>query len=196
MPSALSPAWRRRIEVAYAEPHRRYHTMAHLNHMFAEAARFAPLTPELEYAIWFHDFIYDPRSATNEEDSAGIAAAALAEMGEPASVIARTEELIRSTRHGALSTAARKPDAERDLLLCLDLAILAAAPAHYDAYAAQVQAEFAHVPDAAFVAGRAAFMRKFLELPLLFPHPAFADYEAPARANINRELLLLIRQPT
>ena len=61
--------WKLRIETAYSEPHRYYHTLAHLENMFAESARFAPLPPAVEWAIWFHDFVYDPRSATNEEDS-------------------------------------------------------------------------------------------------------------------------------
>lgn len=30
-------------------------------------------------------------------------------------------------------------------------------------------------------------MRKFLEQTVIFPHPAFKDYEARARVNIARE---------
>ena len=181
----LDERWKLRIEAAYGERHRHYHTLAHLENMFAEGARFAPLEPAVEWAIWFHDFVYEPRSATNEEDSARVARVALAEMGEGAAVIERTVELILATKHGAAS-AIDGDDAR--LLVSLDLAILAASPDRYDAYVAQVRAEYTHVPDEQFRAGRAAFMRKFLEQAVIFPHPAFTDYEARARVNIAREL--------
>ena len=181
----LDERWKLRVKAAYSEPHRHYHTLAHLENMFAEGARFAPMEPAVEWAIWFHDFVYDPRSATNEEDSAQVASVALAEMGEAAAVIDRTVELILATKHGAAS-AIESDDAR--LLVSLDLAILAASPERYDAYVGQVRAEYAHVPDEQFRAGRAAFMRKFLEQAVIFPHPAFQDYEARARANITREL--------
>ena len=178
--------WQRRIEAAYSEPHRHYHTLAHLRYMFAEARRLGPLPPTVEWAIWFHDFVYDPRSATNEEDSAQVARVALAEMGQPDGIIDRTAELILTTKHGSAVLA----DDDARLLVSLDLAILAAPPARYDEYVAQVRAEYAHVPDEAFQAGRAAFMRRFLEQRAIYPHPDFGDYERRARGNIERELLL------
>ena len=49
--------------------------------------------------------------------------------------------------------------------------------------------EYAHVPDAAFRAGRAAVLRDLLAKPHLF-HTAYAreHWEAAARANVEREL--------
>jgi predicted metal-dependent HD superfamily phosphohydrolase len=183
----LSPEWRARILAAYAEPHRHYHTLAHIEHMFSEAARFAPLSPAVEWAIWFHDVVYDPRSHTNEADSARIAAIAMRDCGEPEEMIARVKALILSTRHAGEPIA----DDETRLLISLDLAILAAPAERYDAYAHAVRQEYAHVPDDAFRAGRAAFIRRFLAQPVLFPHTAFAGADAPARANLERELVAL-----
>ena len=187
MSCELTAAWKRRVEAAYSEPHRHYHTLAHLEQMLAAGARFAPLPPAVEWAIWFHDFVYDPRSATNEEDSAEVARAALAEMGEDPALIERVAELILATKHGSAGSAWRD-DPEAALLISLDLAILAAPPEAYAAYLEQVRAEYAHVPEEQFRARRAAFMGKFLEREALFPHPDFAAYERRARENIQREL--------
>lgn len=57
----------------YGEPHRRYHTMQHLDECFAqidlvhvEAVRPA----EIELALWFHNAIYDVKNLGNEQQSA------------------------------------------------------------------------------------------------------------------------------
>jgi len=55
----------------YREPHRFYHTLEHLDDLCTqlELKGFAD-NDALLLATVFHDVIYDPRSATNEEDSA------------------------------------------------------------------------------------------------------------------------------
>jgi len=55
----------------YAESHRFYHTINHLDEIVTEleSKGFGSNT-ELLLATVFHDIIYDPRSTTNEEDSA------------------------------------------------------------------------------------------------------------------------------
>ena len=79
-----------------------------------------------------------------------------------------------------------------EILVSIDLAILAAAPLDYDAYARQVRAEYAHVPDDAWRAGRARVMQHFLDAPVIYPDPALrALFEDVARANIAREIASL-----
>lgn len=55
----------------YSEPHRFYHTLDHLDEIWQllEAQGYGD-NDVLLLATVFHDIIYDPRSATNEEDSA------------------------------------------------------------------------------------------------------------------------------
>jgi pantetheine-phosphate adenylyltransferase len=57
----------------YREPHRFYHTLHHLDDLTQqlEAKGFGD-NDILFLATIFHDIIYDPRSATNEEDSAAV----------------------------------------------------------------------------------------------------------------------------
>jgi predicted metal-dependent HD superfamily phosphohydrolase len=69
---------------------------------------------------------------------------------------------------------------------------LASDPARYAEYAADVRREYAHVDDADFRRGRDAVLRDLLAKPRLF-HTAYAfeHWEAPARANVERELAAL-----
>jgi predicted metal-dependent HD superfamily phosphohydrolase len=49
----------------YAEPHRAYHTMRHLDECFSllDGAQTRPARPgHLEIALWFHDAVYDTRA--------------------------------------------------------------------------------------------------------------------------------------
>lgn len=72
----ISSRWWREISERHSERHRHYHTLSHLAELFSfldspYGAEIAPSRrPLVEYAIFFHDIIYDPRSRTNEEDSA------------------------------------------------------------------------------------------------------------------------------
>ena len=56
-----SPAVWERIRLAYSEPHRRYHTLAHLQAMFGHHADMAAQLTyprAVRWAIWFHDYVY------------------------------------------------------------------------------------------------------------------------------------------
>ena len=177
------------LETAYAEPHRRYHTRAHIEHCLADLARVHELTPgerrRLEYAIWWHDAVYDPTRSDNEAASAEMARRDLAALGEPPAMVDEVARLILLTAGHAV-----EPDDRLGaLLVSIDLAVLGAAPADYDAYAAAIRQEYAHVPDARFRAGRGRVLRGFLDAPAIFPDAAFrARLEAGARGNIAREL--------
>ena len=70
-----------------------------------------------------------------------------------------------------------------------DLAILGAPAARYADYAADVHVEYAHVPDPAFRAGRAAILRGFLDRPRIYTTATgAARWEKAARTNLAAEL--------
>ncbi|MFE9565730.1 hypothetical protein ACFYM0_31990 [Streptomyces sp. NPDC006487] len=192
----LDPApYADRLLTAWAEPQRRYHTTAHLADVLARIdvladaaanrAEQAPDRPAVELAAWFHDAVYRPDRSENEERSAALAERALPELGIDE---ARTVEVARLVR----LTITHDPapgDANGELLCDADLGVLAGTAQEYAAYAAAVRAEYGFVPDEAFRAGRAAVLRRLLELPRLF-RTAYgaAHWEAPARANLAAEL--------
>ncbi|KEG07189.1 hypothetical protein DQ04_10621020 [Trypanosoma grayi] len=82
---AAARLWATYIFTRYSEPQRRYHTLAHLEEMLQQLARYqagAPAAHRLplegdttrclvvELALLFHDAVYDPRRGDNEERSA------------------------------------------------------------------------------------------------------------------------------
>lgn len=180
------------LEAAYAEPHRRYHSRAHIETCLALLAGLDGLSDQdrrlLEFAIWWHDAVYDPARPDNEAASADMARRDLIALGEPGAVAGEVARLILLTRGHTVSPG----DRLGALLVSIDLAVLGGAPADYDAYAAGVRAEYGFVPEPAFRAGRARVMQHFLDAEAIYPDPAFrARLEAPARANIAREIAVL-----
>lgn len=177
----------------WREPHRHYHTPRHLSAVLDVVDAYASLAdrPDLvRLAAWCHDAVYDPRAPgdANERDSAALAGALLTGLGLPADAVAEVRRLVLLTAGHAVDPA----DTDGSLLCDADLAILATPPPAYDAYAAAVRREYAHVPAPAFRAGRARVLTGLLALPALFRLPPLARrWEAAARANLTRELTAL-----
>lgn len=189
--TALAAELYARLVVHYSSPGRAYHDLGHIGHVLSVVAALAgycrqPLAVRL--AAWLHDIVYVPGAADNEEQSALLAQAWLAQLRLPASLCDETARLIRLTAaHDALPG-----DANAAVLLDADLAILGAPAAGYDAYARAIRREFAHVADSAFRAGRARVLDRFLARPAIYRTPPMrAAYEARARRNLARELAAL-----
>jgi predicted metal-dependent HD superfamily phosphohydrolase len=174
----------------YREPHRRYHDERHLAEVLSHVDRLAAYaedTQTIRLAAWFHDAVYDPARADNEELSAALAERVLPPLGLGEDRVGEVARLVRLT---AIHDPA--PTDRNGAVLCdADLAILAAAPDRYRAYAAAVREEYGHVDDALFDAGRAAMLARLLALPSLFHTPLGRDrYEERARHNLATELSL------
>jgi len=171
--------WLRDLEARYSEPHRHYHTLAHIEHML-ELLPHADET--VVAAVWFHDAIYDGNA--NEERSAVLAREALQELGFAEERIALVERMILATKRHEPADLPEPALAFLDA----DLAILGSDRTRYDEYVRQVREEYAHVPDEAFRTGRDAILRRFLERPRLYFTEGFSSrFEAKARANMTME---------
>lgn len=166
----------------WSEPHRRYHDVRHLVAVLSTLDELAAPV-EVRLAAWYHDAVYDPRSDDNEERSARLALDELTPLG-----VGGVDEVARLV----LLTASHDPapDDVNGALLCdADLGVLAWPEPEYDRYAAAIREEYAHVPDAAFRPGRAAVLWHLLDLPALYRTPRLHErWEAPARANLRREI--------
>jgi predicted metal-dependent HD superfamily phosphohydrolase len=170
------------------QPHRHYHTAEHLARVLSVIDDYAGTASDaaaVRLAAWYHDAIYDPFRVDNEEASALLAEATLPDLGVAPERIHEVARLIRLT-------ASHDPapgDRNGSLLTDADLAILAAPRDEYRTYTVAVRREYAHVPDAAFIAGRAEVLNNLLRLPRLFHTPALRErWEDLARQNISREL--------
>lgn len=186
------PELLREIAARYAEPHRAYHGLAHLDALARLYAQVEHVEhgpgwvhkAEVKLAILFHDVIYEPGRSDNEARSAALAGELLA--GWPVDV-ERIQAMINATAaHDRIDTTG---DPDLAHFLDADMAILGAPPDVYDNYIRGVQREFARVPAAMFRIGRRAFVSTQLARVSLFHTPFFRDrYEQQARANLKREL--------
>ncbi len=185
-------ATKARLQAAYGEPHRRYHGLQHIADCLDELAAVPDLETEarlrLAYAIWWHDAVYDPTRQDNEAASADLARRDLEALGESTETCAEVARLIALTAGHQVGD----DDPAGALLVSIDLAILGRPPEAYDAYARDIRAEYAHVPDAFFRPGRASVLKRMLESSPLYPDPIYRTrLEDQARANLTREIAAL-----
>ena len=186
-PDHVAPdRWRAIVDelaARYREPHRRYHDLEHLTEMAGllvrEEARLVDPFAVL-MATFFHDAVLAAGARDNEQRSAILARALLGPL-LPAPTTARIAALILATRghdHDA-------GDPDRSLLIDADLAILAAPPARFRAYERGIRAEYGHLADDVFAAGRRHFLAGLLARPVIFGDAALrAELEPTARANL------------
>ncbi|HEX2498790.1 MAG: HD domain-containing protein [Actinomycetes bacterium] len=187
-PTGLIVSHGRELLARYAEPHRRYHSTAHLAEVLDrvdELRGYASFVDLVRLAAWFHDAIYDPASADNEDRSARLAAETLDELGVRKQLYLEVSRLVLATRAHDPAAA----DRNGQVLSDADLAVLARPQPAYDDYSRAIRAEYAHVPPADFRTGRARILRALLDRPAIYATPpARARWEAAARANLAREL--------
>lgn len=174
---------------AYSEPHRRYHTLEHINHLLAQLASALDsggmkASPELLFSALYHDFVYDPRASDNEEKSAEAVCFLIQDCGHALSS-AKIREMILATKH---SGNYEDCDSETKLLLDADMSILAVNEASYLQYVQKVRAEYADVPDPVWKHHRVLFLKKCLQLKQIFYSPFFSRLEVQARSNISGEI--------
>lgn len=171
----------------YMEPHRAYHTLAHIDHClrdYDEAAAAGASRDAIELAIWFHDAIYDTRRKDNEEQSAALAGALMRAMKVEDVLCERVPELILATRH---VEPPQTPDCR--LMVDVDLAILGAPRDVFDVYEQQIRREYDWVAEEQFIQGRMVFLRSMMERATIFNTPHFREkYEVRARENMTRAM--------
>jgi predicted metal-dependent HD superfamily phosphohydrolase len=187
------------LAARYAESHRRYHDTAHVRAVVRDAAILAGelcLTAQeravLIVAAGAHDVVYDRQPGEDERRSAAWARDWLTRAGVAHEHVARVEELVLAT----VTHAASPDDLTARALLDADLAILGAEPTAYDRYCAAVREEYAALDEPSWRTGRAAVMTALLARdPLYGTQAGRQRWEAPAKANITRELDSLMAAP-
>lgn len=188
-----------------AEPHRRYHSAAHVLHTCRHVTNLArageldehtaAVLPPVLLAALYHDAVYragrtdlGDSTDTDEHLSALLASETALEMGWTREAADLVEQLVMVTLTHSPTSAAEA------VLVDADLAILGGTPAEYAAYVVGVRSEYAHVDDTAWKAGRAAVLRRFLDAPAIFRTLTMrAAREERARANLTAELAGLER---
>lgn len=184
----------------HRQPHRRYHGLHHVvwvvRHVHELDEAVTVDTSRAVAAAFFHDVIYQPTAADNEERSALLAARQLGTLGWTDDDCALVAGDIRATAGHVVPESGGADvdliDTTRAVLLDADLAVLGSDAAAYSAYATGVRAEYAHVDDDAWRTGRGAVLRNLLARRRLYVTDLAADrWESHARANLTAELAAL-----
>jgi len=171
----------------HSEAHRAYHTLEHisacLNHL-DDVTSNVDNAQEIEMALWFHDAVYEPFSASNEEDSAEWAADWLQERGANKAVISRIADHILDTKsHDKPKTL------DGQYMLDIDLSILGTRPAVYDEYEINIRREYKRVPSFIFKKKRKTILQSFLARDRIYATDYFHDkLENQARINLIRAI--------
>ena len=176
----------------YGEAHRRYHDTAHVLLVASRCLALCRMIPSVDrdavlWAAVFHDAIYDPRSSTNEADSAALATEELRSVGVDAAVVDEVGRLILLTAGHEVAEG----DHNGAVLVDSDLAVLGGTPEEYARYVDGVRREYSFVPDDAWRVGRSRVLTNLLALPRLFTTDAMKLREINARSNLRAELLSL-----
>ena len=176
-----------RLVASYSEPHRRYHTVQHLEECFAHldlARSMAQHASEVELALWFHDAIYDTSRKDNEERSAEWARESALSARLSPERAERIAGLVLATKHDAVPVGT-----DAGLLVDIDLAILGSETARFEEYELQIREEYAWVPESLYRNARRKLLQTFVSREQIYSTELFhAEYEARARENINRSL--------
>lgn len=148
-------AW---LTQAYTEEHRKYHDLAHIAQMFHMAAQAkSDLKEEQVLAIWFHDCVYDPFSATNERDSALKAAELLKKEEASPALISKVQTIIMDTKKHVASIE------ESRLVLDLDISILASDRPAYTTYMQLIRDEYRKIPFETYSSERTKILKRLLQ---------------------------------
>lgn len=191
----ISSALKEQLLELYRADDRHYHGASHIEAMLGlfEANRTRFADPQaVEAAIWFHDAVYDSRRGDNEAKSAELAAEKLGRHVDDNRLNRIVALILATATHQLPDDADDATRQDAALFLDLDLSVLGASSDAFDAYEAGVRREYGWVDEAAWRAGRAAVLKKFLDRPAIFQTEIFRQrYEQDARENIARSLATL-----
>lgn len=202
---ALSQRWLEKVSELYAQPHRAYHNMTHIQDVIASLdflleregpASLVDTKPNKEEAIlvlaaFFHDVIYNPKSSTNEKDSADLFLQFVSELSAAISssqttqqqensitcdgsleeqsykncdVVMQTEECIIATATHIESAAKAHATQNHALakFLDADMSILGKDSDAYSNYAGCIRREYEFVERNVYCKKRADILKSFL----------------------------------
>lgn len=173
-----------RLVNLYAEPHRHYHTLGHIQHCLREFDQAAALMNDpdaVELALWFHDAIYVSGAQDNERRSADLFQEC--SDGRLDTVFQqRIDDLIMATTHRELP---RQWDEQ--FIVDIDLSSFGLPWEAFMRDGLRIRAEFAKVADDDYYPGHLRFLQGLCNRPSFFFTDCFRQrYEHTARENIRR----------
>ncbi|GEM47849.1 HD domain-containing protein [Deinococcus cellulosilyticus] len=162
------------------EPHRAYHNLTHIQEMLALMKEARITEHEIEFAIWGHDLVYDPKRNDNEEKSAELFTSWMRELEYPSNIIHQVERLILVTKHGD------EPQYPIEAhMLDLDLSIFGQPRERFLEYNDQIRQEYSYVPKLVYAVKRKQVLLSFYSRKRIYITDYFFDrFEKQARDNL------------
>jgi predicted metal-dependent HD superfamily phosphohydrolase len=178
------------IEKKYTDSNRSYHNLSHLTDFLNELIEAKGEIQDWDtilFSMFYHDIIYDPLAQDNEEESAALATARLADIFYSPDRISKCQAEILATKKHAAGM-----EKDIDIFTDADLSVLGKDWQRYSNYSRQVRKEYSMYPDSVYKAGRSKVLNHFLEMKRIFKTEHFSTrYERQARVNMVRELEIL-----
>ena len=174
----------------YSERNRFYHIPYHLLHCLNELDSAKPLiqnATEVEFALWFHDAIYDTKAKDNEEKAAELAYKSCKQLQLPENFANNVSKLVLATKHNFIPE-----DLESKFIIDIDLSIFGQEEKIFDEYERNIRKEYEWVEEKTFKTERAKILQRFLDKEHR-KHIYLTDffrkkYEEKARNNLKRSI--------
>lgn len=180
----------REFEAKYNSSNRHYHNLTHIQNMLSTAKEFQKEMSDpdvVNFAIWFHDFVYNPIRKDNEEQSAKKARTYLKKLNYAKIKIEEVESLILKTKNHF--DYLDEQDFNSNIFLDCDLLILGAEKKDYLKYTEQIRKEYRWIPDFMYKKGRIKVLENFLSNPKIYRTEVIRGVlEENARKNLFSEL--------
>lgn len=184
-----------KIVVMHSQATRHYHTVVHLEEMlgYLELMNVDDKATEdyrvLALTVFFHDAVYDPKSSTNEEDSAKLFESFWYETHENGDEGNEVKDRVVRYIIATKSHTATEDDKCAQLLLDIDMAVLGKQRYAYWSYANMIRREYSFVEHDMYCEKRAQVLEGFLKEPSIFGTPEMKNaLEQQARENLKAEI--------
>lgn len=180
------------LSTLYAQSHRHYHNIDHINFCLGELEKCDGVSHEtrriVTYAIWYHDAVYNPYSAENEYQSEEM----FYRQHQSPSILTFEEfDAIGTAIRATAYHTKHQPNLEfsSHLMLDIDLAGLGQDWRVFQKNGEQIRKEYAHIEDGVFNRARVEFFEALQKRPTIYYTDFFkARYEASARENVDIEI--------
>lgn len=140
----------------YSNSSRYYHNLKHIDHLLEIIEILREKSQNfiaIQFAVWFHDVIYNTHCKNNEEKSAEYMEIELNTLKIPSEIIDKAKNMILKTKNHE----AHENDIDSEILLDADMAILGAEISEYKIYAQGIRQEYYWISEHEYSIGRKNF---------------------------------------
>jgi len=173
------------LSALYAAPFRKFHNLGHIEDCLRQFEEIAPMLIDrdaVEFALWFHDAVYQTGAATNELRSAELFLAL--SPGAKFRFRSRVCALIMATRHNR-----KVRGNDKSFVVDIDLSGFGAPWEEFMRSGELLRQEAASQTEQQYQAAQVVFLSRLQRRRTVFATEYFRDrYEATARENLRRIL--------